>query len=134
QKISRGEKIGYAIKAFSPSSAESEEEVREMLEIDRECFTRSISYTFESLLKELRSPQTFCFLAQDPTSGKMLGMLWGKLEVSALQGRILHIYGIGRRAHAARLGIAEKLFSAFKQHQRNLGCRALLEVRPSNEV
>lgn len=132
KRITLGEPISYKIERLDPKSTEFERQAEEILRLDRECYTRDVSYTPETLKKQMRDSNSYCFLAKDDKTGKLLGLLWCKFEYT--QELYLHICSVGRSASAARLGIAESLFQEFNELQRRMGSKAFLEVRESNEV
>lgn len=134
RRITRGERISYTVEMLDPKSPEFDAQAEEILRLDEECHARDRHYTLAGLKGQLCDRNAFCYLAKDASTGRVLGALWGKLEVAPERGLFLRIHSVGRKASAARLGVAENLFKEFDAYQRRRGCKASLEVRESNEA
>lgn len=125
-------KVDVSIEQFDPNSSCANREIEAIYKLEEECFTVGSRSTLEGFAQELRSPLSFCYLAKDQSSSKLLGILWGRWEMDDFSRPFLHVCGLGRKASAAKLGIAENLMSALQKYQKATGLPCVLEVRASN--
>jgi|GEM_PF-6632737 len=131
-KAARRLKVDFFVQPLTLQSPNAKEEIEEIYKLEAECFTTSVRYTLEEFSSELTSPLSFCYVAKERSSHKLLGLVWGRWELDSSSNPFLHICGLGRKPSAAKLGIAEALMRALQYYQEATALPCVLEVRESN--
>lgn len=131
-KAARKLKVDFCVQPLTLHPPYAKAEIEQIYQLEAECFTTSSRYTLEEFTSELMSPLSFCYLAKDKSSDKLLGLVWGRWEMDSSSNPFLHVCGLARKPSAAKLGIAEALMTALQYYQEAAALPCVLEVRESN--
>ena len=130
----KGNPVTIRTEKLNQFSPDFDQLVHEVANIEKECFTDGAIWSEATLRSAFQNPNAHCIVARRKETGDAVGFLWYIQEVG-LNGRVdWHIYGVGRTANSARLGIGEALFQEFMKHITLKQYGSYLEVRASNEA
>ncbi|GAB4185642.1 MAG: hypothetical protein Tsb0015_02730 [Simkaniaceae bacterium] len=111
------------------SHALPEEDLRELQQIYLECFGGNYFTSYSNFSRWLTNSCMIHLVAKDG-EGKMIGWLAYRLEN---ESQDLHLCYYGRKAEAAKMGVATRLFEKFLAEDVTNQNSVYLEVRRSNE-
>jgi ribosomal-protein-alanine N-acetyltransferase len=125
-----GGNIPFTVEQLQRGAPQLDEDLAQIVAIENECFGYHEARKIGSLQERINTPGSGFFVARRNGSREILGYFFYRREVIATSPQ-LHISGVGRKAGAARLGIADALFAELQRHKPQ-GMPVVLEVRENN--
>ncbi len=131
-----GRNIKVITECFDPDSYRFDWDLRQMVEIAKECFVDLVLPPRDILRESLLLSISHVYLAKSENKeGEVLGYMWAKQEVEEKEGeedKYLYISHVARKAEACSIGVANKLFEHLFDQALDRFSAVYLEVRESN--